>query len=588
MPPSLFALGARGLAVLLTALLAACGANGGSATGEGAGPAGASGGERAEQREVHEGPLTLSVVATNDVHGHAHRLAMIGGFVENLRAARREDGGVLLVDAGDMWQGTLVSNLGEGEAMVRAYEALGYDAAAIGNHEFDYGPVGEATVPEEAEDDPRGALLARVAEAGFPILSANILDAESGERVRWPGVEPSVVREVAGVRVGIVGVSTEETLRTTLSGNVSDLRMAPVAVTVATEARRLRERGAEIVVVLAHLGGECERFDDPADHSSCESDAEVFELARALPEGLVDLIAAGHTHAGVAHRVDGIPIIESFGAGRAFGRVDLLLDRESHELREARIHPPRPICGELSTPVTRCRPGEYEGRPVTRHEGVHAAVAPDLERAREAQARELGVELRSEARRSYDSESALGNLLADLMRGARPQTDIALINGGGIRAGLPAGPLTYGALYEAFPFDNRFAVVKLSAAELATVLASNLRHDGGFLSISGARAVARCEQGQLGVELRTGAGEPIPADARLEVLASDFLVTGGDEALTRAIEEGAESTIEDGRPLRDELAAHLAERGGELRPGEHYDTDDPRVDYPGERPVRCD
>ena len=87
--------------------------------------------------------VTISIVATTDVHGHVESLPWFSGHVENVRAARRADGGgVLLVDAGDMWQGTLESNLGEGAAVVRAYNALRYDAVTIGNHEFDFGPVG--------------------------------------------------------------------------------------------------------------------------------------------------------------------------------------------------------------------------------------------------------------------------------------------------------------------------------------------------------------------------------------------------------------------------------------------------------------
>ena len=90
----------------------------------------------------------------------------------------------MLVDAGDMFQGTLESNLGEGAAVVRAYNALGYDAAALGNHEFDFGPVGPAPAPRTPADDARGALKARAAEAKFPLLVANIADAASGEPPR--------------------------------------------------------------------------------------------------------------------------------------------------------------------------------------------------------------------------------------------------------------------------------------------------------------------------------------------------------------------------------------------------------------------
>src|SRR6185312_14740927 len=103
------------------------------------------------------------------------QLPLFGGYLENVRAARAADGGaVLLLDAGDIFQGTLESNATEGAAMVRAYESLGYDAVTLGNHEFDFGPVGPKPVPEGPDDDPLGALKARVEQAKFSFLNANL------------------------------------------------------------------------------------------------------------------------------------------------------------------------------------------------------------------------------------------------------------------------------------------------------------------------------------------------------------------------------------------------------------------------------
>src|SRR5262245_1987788 len=95
-----------------------------------------------EPRAPGSAMVTLSVVATNDVHGRVQQLPLLGGYLVNLRRARERDhGAVLLLDAGDILQGTLESNLGEGAATIRAFNALGYAAAAVGNHEFDFGPV---------------------------------------------------------------------------------------------------------------------------------------------------------------------------------------------------------------------------------------------------------------------------------------------------------------------------------------------------------------------------------------------------------------------------------------------------------------
>jgi 5'-nucleotidase len=194
--------------------------------------------------------ITLSVISTNDVHGALlpvdgnRGLALFAGYVDNLRETRAEDGGeVLLIDAGDMWQGTLESNLSEGASVVAAFNALDYDAAAVGNHEFDFGPAGEKATPANILDDSQGALKRRAAEADFPLLAANLIDDTTGLPVDWPNVQPSVLLDREGIKVGIIGLMTEHALITTIAANVRGLSVAPLAPAsreVATGRRRSR------------------------------------------------------------------------------------------------------------------------------------------------------------------------------------------------------------------------------------------------------------------------------------------------------------------------------------------------------------
>ena len=188
------------------------------------------------------------------------------------------------------------------------------------------------------------------------------------------------------------------------------------------------------------------------------------------------------------------------------------------------------------------------------------AIAPYIARAQEQRDRPLGVNVRGTIRTIYGAESPLGNLLADLMLRARPTADFAVINGGGIRTDLQAGPLTYGKLYEIFPFDNRFAFVRVSGAELRKILYSNSRHDAGILSVAGLRVVIHPEcqtDPSKAVELFRSSGRPIRDDEQLTLLASDYLVTGGERTLTEIASEEGRTTIEDGAPLRDAVATQL-------------------------------
>ena len=148
----------------------------------------------------------LRILHTTDIHGHfADGLSGVASIIDEVRAEGHE---VLLLDSGDMWSGTLISDRNEGALGVQAYNALGYDAAAVGNHEFDYGPIG----PERTgSSDPFGSLKARIKEAHFPILSANIKERTSGDIPPWENLAASVMIERAGYRIGIVGATTEET-----------------------------------------------------------------------------------------------------------------------------------------------------------------------------------------------------------------------------------------------------------------------------------------------------------------------------------------------------------------------------------------
>jgi 2',3'-cyclic-nucleotide 2'-phosphodiesterase (5'-nucleotidase family) len=542
-------------------------------------------------RSETESPLaTISIIATTDLHGRLDALPWLGGYVRVLRDLRGKDGGaVLLVDAGDMWQGTLASNLTEGATVVRAYNALGYDAVAIGNHEFDFGPIGPQPVPRTTGDNPRGALEARAREARFPFLAANITDAEGR---RWaPGnVRASRLVVAAGVKVGVVGVTTSYTPEAADTRNFVGLRFGPLADPVVAEARRLREDGAAFVVVLAHAGGRCDVWSDPSDLRGCDATAEVFALAKALPPGLVDVIAAGNTHEGVAHRVNGIAIVQAFSRGRAFARVDLQVHRATGALRDVRIYPPRMLCGVALLQLVSdhaadtCVTETYEGRKVVRAPELDRIIRPDLEHARAIRGRTLGVTAPRPAWNSYTAESPAGNLIVDLLRATRPASDVAIYHAGGTRASLEPGAITYGAMYDLLPFDSALAMATISAGQLADGIARALVRNV-LPTVSGIRMVASCAGGTPHVSLFR-ADREIPPDEPLSVVTSEYLAFGG-----AVIFEGMSSafTIDVSQPMRDAVIRALPAVRVALETGElgAFDETHPRVVVPGELPFHC-
>jgi 2',3'-cyclic-nucleotide 2'-phosphodiesterase (5'-nucleotidase family) len=536
------------------------------------------------------GTITLTVIGTNDLHGSVERLPILAGYIANIRAKRAADGGeVLLVDAGDMFQGTLASNLTEGAPVVAAYNLLGYDAAAIGNHEFDFGPAGPASTALKPTDDPRGALRARAKEAKFPFLMANVLDRDTGKRPKWDNVLGSIMVEKGPVIIGIIGVTTEATPFATMPANFLGLEMSKPAMAIAAEAEDLRKRGAQVIVVAAHVGSKCKELADPNDVSSCDQEEELFSMVKDLPSGSVDVIVAGHTHAAMAHRVNDIAIVESYANGRAFGRVDLRIN-PSGVVTGATIAQPQDLCplGTDGEPVSAdaCMPGEYEGAPVKVSAEIVSLIAPAQVKAKELEEKPLGVELTGEITKSYDQESALGNLFTDLMLAGLSGADVAMTNGGGLRADLPAGPLTYGALYRAMPFDNRFAVVTLNGKHLRKMISNNLYGGGGIFSWGGITVKATCKGETLQVVLKDRAGKVIDDERTLTLLASDFLASGGDGAIGRLKLPDGSIEMTDVL-IRDAMAEALMKAGGKIVPSKVYDPAKPRLDYPKPRPVKC-
>ncbi len=567
------------------------------------------------------GEFTLSIVGTSDLHGHVEPtpltvkdrngeaqkvdrggLPLLSGYLEDLR--RRHP--VILLDAGDLFQGTLISNLGEGQVVIDAYNLLRYNAAAIGNHEFDYGPVGPAGVARAGSDeDPVGALKARIAAARFPFLAANIIDNATGRPIAWPNVYPSTIitlPEEPSLRIGLIGATAEDTPRTTNATNLRGLTIAEVVPAVLAQARALRKQGAQLVLLTVHEGANCKGFTNPRDLSACQNDdGRVVKIAAALG-GQVDAIVAGHTHSGMAHFVGPVPVIQSFANGRAFGRIDLSFHRVGPRLildpDKTRVFPPTEVCSVAVSAAcdaqslngTESRPAIYEGQPVAPSATIAATLAPYRERAQARRAEPLGFSLKQKMSRRYRDESPLGALLADLIReGASlvkgEPVDFALQNGGGIRSDLPVGALTYGDLFEIVPFDNRLAIIRAPGRVLSDLFALNMGSASGVLVPSGLVVTARCAGDAIQVALSDSVGRPLLPDRVYTVAVSDFLAAGGDNfgAVLSRFPFGSVTFYDDAPPLRDIILLALKQHHELPLP-----PDGPsRLHLSMPRPIRC-
>lgn len=542
------------------------------------------------------GVVRLTLVGTNDWHGwvsgyrdtyggvelRAGGAAAFGGYLRILREAN--PGGVVLVDAGDFFQGTLVANLTEGSAVIDAFNALGIDAAALGNHEFDYGPLGPASVAFGADADPFGALKARIEQARFPVLSANTFLRATGARPDWLRGDGTALVERNGVKVGVVGLTTTQTPMTTFPTNVASLEFRPLAPEAAAAAARLRARGADVVVAAVHAGGRCGDCSRPDDLSSCDADtAEIFEMLRALPEGTLDAVFAGHTHARIGHLVKGTPVVESHALGRHFGLIELAFDTRTRRVLRERttLRSAVEICETWDASRETCDPQRLRRRKepvvpevarflseiVVPDAALEAALRPSLALVAARQRQRSGLEVPSGLERRYERESPLGSALADALR-AMTKADVAVLNPGGLRADLPAGPLTYGAFYEVMPFDNAVATLHLTGAQVRGFLKAAFAGGKGVFQVSGlALKVSACPGPDRLSDVRLPDGRPLD-DARVyRLVLPDFLAQGGD-GLLDFVKTLDPASVDLGRRsasnLREELLAFLSRRGQPL------------------------
>lgn len=491
---------------------------------------------------------TLLVVGINDTHGALLPIppprwiasgtqSEIGGaewfagYLEAMRADQSARGGELVVlDGGDEFQGTLISNQFQGASVTEVYNAAGVTAAALGNHEFDFG------VP---------VLRERIAQARYPILAANLF--LKGTRTRPDFIRPSVLIERGGLRIGIIGLATAETALTTNPLHVQDLEFVPGGPVAAEEAEALRARGATVVLIAAHAGP------NPPDR-------EIQQIAEAVA-GKVDAIVSGHHHVALGPPplvVANIPIVQSGSKLQNFSTIELTLDAHDRVRGFAVNEQSVPRSGGPHAIVHSWNgaPARWRGREVRPDPKVAAIIArydAQVKVLRESVVGETGVELRKGGK-----DDLLGNLAADALRsgaGGGLRARFALQNAGGLRVNeIPRGPITFGQIFDLSPFDNQQVVVELRAAQVRGALEAVLRTGKSPMRVSGLRYLVDWDRfggrddrdapagaivtelvddatGAVLCETRTCSGgrcQPACAEGTFPVAVTDFLANGGD------------------------------------------------------------
>jgi 2',3'-cyclic-nucleotide 2'-phosphodiesterase (5'-nucleotidase family) len=439
----------------------------------------------------------LRLIGTNDIHGALEPrpddagvtrggLAYVAGAIERAEHECAAPGCTwLLLDGGDEFQGTAASNLAFGRPVVEIFNHLGLAAAALGNHEFDWG---------------QDTLRARMRQAHYDVLGANVRDT-LGRPVSWIPADTLIVR--GADRIGVIGVSTLSTPTSTRASNTVGLRFMDPAPIVDSLTRTLRARGANAVVVVAHAGAFCDR----TGAGNCSG--EIVDLAQHLTEH-VDAIVSGHTHSLINATINGIPIVQGRSRGQAIDVIDLPMGTShgapvTHEVRDVlpdSIVPDTVVQRIVSAAVNAVAP--LVSQPVAR-------IAEPMKKSASG----------------AEEQVPLGNLIADAMR-VEGNGDLGVMNNGGIRAALRAGTATYGDLFEVQPFGNILYRVTVDGRDLRAYIERLVARRRPSVHLSGAVVeydTARAAGARL-VAVQVG-GAPLVDDRSYTVVLNDFEYTGG-------------------------------------------------------------
>jgi 5'-nucleotidase / UDP-sugar diphosphatase len=446
----------------------------------------------------------LTIIHLNDFHsrhdpvdaatlGCTTGAACFGGSpqlataITRQRQAAEADGrAVLLLDGGDQFQGSLFYTALRGDVELAVMHALGTEAMAVGNHEFDNGP----------------ANLARFVKAAhFPVLSANI---EAGGPLAGL-LRPYALFDRGGLRLAVIGLTTEETRTSSSPG--PDVRFLPPGPALVAAAKQARTEGATLVVALSHVGLAQDRM-----------------LAETAPG--IGVIVGGHSHSllsnvepaavGPFPSVTGKTLIVQAGAyGRYLGRLDLDVAADGTVLAwggEARHVgldlPPDPAVAAIVA-------GFAAPLDAVRYKVVGHAGAPTDN---------TGCRV---------GECPLGDLVAEALLAADHGAEVAIMNAGGIRTGLPGGDITLGDVIAVLPFGNTLATLKLKGSDLRTALLHGLSlvGRGGFPQVAGMRIgwnPLAPEQSSFTVRQADGRYLPLEPDRVYGVATNNFLRGGGD------------------------------------------------------------
>ncbi|MEA2104018.1 MAG: bifunctional UDP-sugar hydrolase/5'-nucleotidase [Candidatus Cloacimonadota bacterium] len=430
--------------------------------------------------------IKLNIIFTNDIHGGIDAVPAtflnpdfpppFGGgaasatYINRIRKNAKENGEeFLLIDAGDFFQGHPIGTMTNGTAIIKYMNMVHYDAMTIGNHEFDAG----------YEELKKTLSLAK-----FPIVCANIVLKETGAII--PEAVPYIIKEFDGIKIGIIGICTEETPMMSFPEHIKGLKFLSVSKTVEKYKKIVKQKGADIIIVLGHLGIPYD-VESAYQHDIVEGHINdpnrrwpdnAMHLAHKVPG--IDIIFAGHIHKGYKkpwEEPDNHTLIfQNYAYGSNLGHIIITVDEVSETISGYEL--PAYLDGDLISMASE----EILPDPIVKK--TIDSLQAIAEKGMDEYIGEATIHLTKEGA----SQSLIGNTVMDAMR-EETNADFAFLNLGGVRDNITKGPVTYRDVFKVLPFESRIVTMDISGAKLKEILEFRVSGSRHGIRISGGKVV---------------------------------------------------------------------------------------------------
>ncbi|MBL7663642.1 MAG: 5'-nucleotidase C-terminal domain-containing protein [Bacteriovoracaceae bacterium] len=465
-----------------------------------------------EETKTEETNRRLVIVSTNDLYGHIipenetvvspdnqnQKNYPVGGmsyFSTYLKILReRYPNQVMLVDAGDFFQGTLLSNSLMGQPIVDVYEYLGYDAVNIGDNDFYF--------LNNTKNDDQNYFRNLVKKSKFPYLLSNLYEISSAKNINWENIKPFVIKEVNGIKVGIIGVMTKEILDKSIKEALTGLYIEDLNKAVIRHSHLAKRAGAQVVLLLAHSDILCGTQSalkkelpiskvnfSPNDAEACDSNSELTQMLKMIPPNTVDLVVSGNQLGKVANFIEGVPVAQNFGLGRYFSRIELVYDLKKQRVDQEKtiIYQPTKICHNFFSETEDCftqdisvnhdlvTTAKFLGQDIYEDQNLKNLIEPFQQKVNKLANQKI-KDLENDFPHTKNSLSPFGSFVAETIR-KKLNAQISILNANAVQDGLTKGELTYGSLFQSLPHDNLIMRVKLFGRDLKSLIKLSITDD---------------------------------------------------------------------------------------------------------------